>query len=90
MTYKTTELKEQEEKLYTREEINKLLGIGLSENDFKEMRKAISQYCYIRNCDDCLMSLKCPRGREVPGDNGCEDWDEAELIEAYRCIEGVL
>ncbi len=90
MTYKTTELKEQEEKLYTREEINKLLGIGLSENDFKEMRKAISEYCDGICCDDCLMSLKCPRGREEPWIKYCEDWDKEEIVEAYRCIEGEI
>ena len=90
MTYKTTELKEQEEKLYTREEINKLLGIGLSEKDFEEMKEAISQYCYIRNCDDCLMSLKCPRGREEPWIKYCEDWYKEEIVEAYRCIEGEI
>ena len=54
------------------------------------MKEAISQYCDGICCDDCLMSLKCPRGREEPWIKHCEDWDKKEIVEAYRCIEGVL
>ena len=64
----------------------------MTDKDLEIRGKSVVVWEFCRdmeNCD-CLMSLKCPRGREVPGDNGCEDWDEEELIEAYRCIEGVL
>lgn len=80
----------EEVKTYSLKEIKKLLGAGLSDKDFEKMREAISNYCDGRHCDDCLMSLKCPRGREEPWIKYCEDWDKEEIVEAYRCIEGEI
>ena len=82
-------------KWYKRKELIELLkstnrvSVRISYN-IREMREAISNYCDGRHCDDCLMSLKCPRGREEPWIKYCEDWDKEEIVEAYRCIEGEI
>lgn len=82
-------------KWYIRKELMELLkstnrvSVRISYN-IREMREVISNYCDGRHCDDCLMSLKCPRGREEPWIKYCEDWDKEEIVEAYRCIEGEI
>lgn len=84
-------------KWYTRKELMELLKTAervpmrnFNPYNIREMKEAISQYCDGRHCDDCLMSLKCPRGREEPWIDNCKDWDKEEIVEAYRCIEGEI